>query len=165
LPRQFTICSGGCRPIHPDIESLIGHRDGCLPLARTRAIASHLKACEACRVEYERLLEALQPQSDAGPAATSLADTAQLASLLANVRAWETARGGPEKLSPAVQDRVAEALQTYLGARGTGDVLLRVSPDGSDLLSVVEPVLGLFLGCKAASALVTHIVDRAIVRI
>ncbi len=92
-------------------------------------------------------------------------DGGQIAGLVAKMRAWEAARGGPDKMSEEVQGRVAQALQAYLGPKGTRDVLHRVSRDGSDLLSVIEPVLGLFLGRKAASELVTHIVDRAIVRI
>jgi hypothetical protein len=36
---------------------------------------------------------------------------------------------------------------------------------GQDLLPKIEPILKVFLGCRAASRLLSHIVDRAIVRI
>jgi hypothetical protein len=67
--------------------------------------------------------------------------------------------------SAALQRAVAESVRPYLGGHAT-DTLTGAGPaDGRQLLTDVEPVLALFLGRKAADQLVSHVLDRAIVRI
>jgi hypothetical protein len=61
--------------------------------------------------------------------------------------------------------RVAATIAPYLGARAAAVILLPVSETGENLLTAIEPVLALFLGARAASRLVTSVVDGAIVRI
>jgi hypothetical protein len=86
-----------------------------------------------------------------------------LAGALAGIRKWDAAasqssgRGG-------VRTRVARELEAYLGPAATRKILSKVSDDGNNLLSTIEPVLALFMGRQAASVFVSHVVDATLVR-
>lgn len=94
--------------------------------------------------------------------AAELADAGMLANLLNGMRKLEVACQQPGRTETA-KHRVAQELQPFLGVQAT-DTILHDVAEGS-LLSSVEAALTLFLGCRAATNLVSHIVDRAIVRI
>jgi hypothetical protein len=63
-----------------------------------------------------------------------------------------------------MKQRVAGALEPYLGKGATHTLLAPVRDDGRDLFSNVAPLLNMFLGRRAAGPLVTYVVENAIVR-
>jgi hypothetical protein len=67
--------------------------------------------------------------------------------------------------STALRRAVAEGVRPYLGTRATDTLSSGGPEDGRRLLADVEPVLALFLGRRAAGELVSHVLDRAFVRI
>jgi hypothetical protein len=81
------------------------------------------------------------------------------------ISAWETTRGNPEQSDEAVRNRVAKQIAPFLGNVAGLRVLGRVRRNNQDLLSTVEGVLGEFLGHGAAAALVSRVVDAALVKI
>lgn len=153
------------KPIHPDIESLVRYRDGDLSPDRGKAIDRHLRTCQACRLEYQRLAEAFTSASDCAATANTHNHDSRLASLLAGIQGWEAASASTGRSDGGVKRRVAGKVEKYLGTAATSKILQPVSDDGGNLLSTIEPVLALFLGRKAASRLVSHVVEAAIVRI
>lgn len=68
----------------------------------------------------------------------------------------------PERTGAALKQRVAKQIEPFLGPEASHRLLQQVSADGTNLLSIVEPVLAQFLGARAASELASHIVDAAI---
>lgn len=151
-------------PFHPDVETLLGHWEGTLPPARDEALATHLCACDACRVKYHRLntawraaREQTTPKNQPGRSG--------LAAVLAGIHAWEARRSSASGGPAAVKQGVAKWIGPYLGKRAAHCILEPVSDDGQDLLPAIEPVLALFLGHRAASQLVSHVIDAAIMRI
>ena len=72
----------------------------------------------------------------------------------------ETGRTGEQ-----VKLRVADMIAPYLGREATQSVLQPVANNGENLLSSVEPILALFLGGRAASRLVSNVVDVTLVRV
>jgi hypothetical protein len=103
----------------------------------------HLAECDSCRVLIQQT-----------PAPDDL-----LAGVLARARSWESA-----EQPDVTTGRIADCVRPYLGLRATDKLVSAASPDGSDLLSGIEPVLEVFLGRRAAGRLVTSVMDRAFVR-
>jgi hypothetical protein len=91
-------------------------------------------------------------------------ETGRFADVLAGIQSWESAAAQSGPFHEGIKRRVSAKVKRYLGPGATDKLLQSVSGDGGDLLSTVEPVLALFLGRKAASSLVSHVVDAAIVR-
>ena len=87
-------------------------------------------------------------------------DSGVLAGILAGMERWESAPSRDE----AVKAKVGSDLAPFLGSQAMDQLLNATSVRGGDLLSTVEPVVALFLGCRAASALIDHIVDHSILR-
>jgi hypothetical protein len=114
-------------------------------------------ACDACRLEVQRLSAAGEP---AAPAVA-----ADLNNLLGSLRGWESSASRLAKSGEALKHRVASAIEPYLGKEATDALLAPVREDGRDLLSQVAPLLTMFLGRRAAGPLVSHIVETAIVRL
>ncbi len=89
-------------------------------------------------------------------------EPALLNSILSGIRSWK-AEHAPSRVDPeVVKRRVGSKIDPYLGHPATGRILSAVSPACDDLLTNVEPVLALFLGCRAASSLVSHIVTGSL---
>jgi anti-sigma factor RsiW len=152
--------------MHPDIETLIRCLDRKLPPKAMAVVQSHLKQCDVCRLELHRLQVALSvAQTLPGPEDMEASEAGILEGVLAKIRQWEAGRRSPETSGAAVRQRVAERIAVFLGSTAAGKVLDPVSEDNRDLLSRVEPILGEFLGPKAAASLVNHLVDVAIVPI
>ena len=149
---------------HPDLDTLILYADGLLPAGRRKAIEAHVSACGVCELELHGLKSALDVSHD-GAAAGPGEAAAGLDGIMARIERWEARRSGPEHAGAAVKLEVAREIAPYLGGRAAGEILEPVADEGQDLLSTVEPVLGLFLGRKAASSLVSRIVETAIMRI
>jgi hypothetical protein len=55
-------------------------------------------------------------------------------------------------------------VRPYVGDRAAERLAHGEAPDGGRLLADVEPVLALFLGRRAAAQLVSHVLDRALVK-
>ena len=87
-----------------------------------------------------------------------------LSSLLTRIRHWESGRPKPEVRGPALRLRVALEIGPYLGGNAARRIMESVSDDGGNLLPAIQPLLGCFLGKKAASHLSTRIVEIAVVR-
>ena len=152
--------------MHPDVETLVRYRGGELTRARRAEIAVHLRRCDACGLEYDRLRAALAGEPGTAREGASLLDAAMLAAVVVGIQGWESAAAAnPAWSGDALKSRVAARIGPYLGARAAAGILQPVSETGEDLLSTIEPVLALFLGARAASRLVTSVVDAAIVRI
>lgn len=83
----------------------------------------------------------------------------ELAGILAGAHRWEST------VSPdAVKRRVGTAVAPFLGGNATRDLMGTVSETGENLLSTLEPVIALFLGCRAASRMFDRVVDRSILK-
>ena len=140
--------------MHPDLETLIRYSDDELTDRERAQIERHLVHCQDCRQELDRLRLAALP----GEAP----EVAPVVEVLSGIREWAAKLRddgpGPEVLKVWV----AAEISPYLGPSVTSRLLKTVAPNGEDLLSVIEPVLALFLGSRAASRLVTNVVDRAI---
>jgi len=81
------------------------------------------------------------------------------------MRNWEADRSQTDPGGLAVKGRVASAITPFLGREGMQLLLQRVSGDNRNLLSTIEPVLADFLGTRASSELVNHVVDAAMMRV
>ena len=134
----------------------MSHRFGELSRQMEKTVSKHLLRCDACRRNFQRLSAA-----DDGAVATA----ADVNSLMVRLRGWERGEPAPARNGEALKQRVADAIEPYLGKRAADTLLQPVREDGRDLLSNVAPLLTMFLGRRAAGNLVSHVVETAIVRI
>lgn len=132
-------------------------RDADLTPQQESGIWSHLKECDTCRFEYRSLCDAAGiARSDASPSPQ------MLTGLLGEMRRWKATHA---LTGDALKRRVLKEVAPFLGHRAAGKIMQPVAEDCHNLLSIIEPVLAQFLGNRAASELVSHIVDVAIVRV
>ena len=96
--------------------------------------------------------------SNAATPGGTAGDDGLLGGILAGIESWKSV---PSR-NKALKERVGSDLAPFLGGRAMEQLLSAVSEEGDNLLSTVEPVVALFLGCRAASALIDHIVGRSI---
>jgi hypothetical protein len=123
------------------------------------AIEAHLASCEWCRMEFVRIQT--EPPAEGVQASP---DPVGLSDLLSHLRRWESSLPAPELRGITIRSRVAQELGVYLGGNAAQSVLRPVSDDAGNLIPTIQPLLGRFLGRKAASLLSSHIVDVAVVR-
>ncbi|HWB83783.1 MAG TPA: hypothetical protein VG675_06565 [Bryobacteraceae bacterium] len=71
----------------------------------------------------------------------------------------------PERSGEALKHRVREQIRAFVGVEAAAKLLDPVSPSGDNLLSSIEPILADFLGDRAASELVSRIIDNAVLGI
>jgi anti-sigma factor RsiW len=90
--------------------------------------------------------------------------TPSLQATLAGIRRWNERLRNVDPGAELVKGRVAEAIAGYLGQDGAQQVLKPVT-ERSKLFPAVEPVLSIFLGRRAATRLIRHVIEAAIVRI
>jgi hypothetical protein len=128
-----------------------------MPKEQVSAFWSHLNQCDNCRLEFHRLQYAL-----GSPAELPSVDS-MLSRMRAAIEQWEnkTVESGTGE---QVKRRVATEIAPFLGPEATETILGTVTENADNLLSNIEPVLGLFLGARAASRLVGHVVDAALIR-
>jgi anti-sigma factor ChrR (cupin superfamily) len=141
---------------HPGIADLFRYRFGELSPPQEKAVAAHLSACDACRLELHRLSAA----SDAVPAPGA----ADQRKLMSRLRAWQAGPATADRTGEALKRRVALEIAPYVGSRAADSILQPVVEDGRNLLSSVSPLLTMFLGRRATEHLVSHVVEHAIVR-
>ena len=139
--------------MHPELDVLLQYADGELDAAESQKVDKHLDECAECRLEVARLRHSTvcEPPS---PVAAEM--------LLAGIRDWTVNAPRPE--GNDLKQRVAGAINTYLGSDATAVLLHRVSDQNNDLLSAIEPVLADFLGRRAAAKLIDRTVDHIIMR-
>jgi hypothetical protein len=94
--------------------------------------------------------EPKQPDNDAS------AERAMLSSIIARIEGWKARESGD------VKRKVGSGVEPFLGSRATDTILQPVSAAGTNLLPAVESKLAVFLGKRAAAALVSDIVDHAV---
>ena len=111
----------------------------------------HLEQCAECNNALVRL---------AGTADRPVGEASELlARIESQMHDWT-----PLAVGPSVRRRVIREIAPYLGTRASARLLSGVEQDGANLLSTVEPMLALFLGSRAASRLVDHMVDTVLMR-
>lgn len=91
-----------------------------------------------------------------------LPDLGLLAKIRSEIRAFQAARSD-DRWHAEMKSRVAREIGPFLGSNGARMLLQPVAENGRNLLSTIEPVLAEFLGPRAASELVSHVVDTSIV--
>jgi hypothetical protein len=125
-------------------------------------VEAHLESCDSCRADLHLLRDALdQVRRESAPQKTD----AVWSIVQSRIRQWE--EGEPEAGARAqdVRKQVAHQIGLLLGSHAASRVLAPVSPNNQNLFSVVEPLLGEFLGPAAAAALVNRVVDSTIVKL
>ncbi len=125
---------------------------------QVQSIASHLDGCDECRLEVHRLSYAIGTKRELLP------DPGLLERMQAAIDRWEESAGDGGRSAEAVKTRVAAELGPFLGGKATARMLEPISDAGENLLCDIEPVLALFLGCRAAGCLVDHVVDSSLIR-
>jgi hypothetical protein len=135
----------------------VSHRFGELNRQVEKTVSQHLMTCDSCRLDLQRLSAA---DDETVPAATP----DDVNSLMVKLRGWECGESRPARTGEALKQRVAGAIEPYLGKRAVDTLLQPVREDGRDLLSNVAPLLTMFLGRRAAGNLVSYVVETAIVR-
>jgi len=134
--------------MHPDLETLMGLRDGELLPERQVEIREHLSACPSCR---EQLMHIQAAVDSNGPADDSLPGFLELE---AQIGRLEAGLQRPELSGEGLRSRMTDHLKSVLGKVASRRVLQPVGPDNRDLFATVEPVLAEFLGPQAAGALI-----------
>lgn len=127
-----------------------------MPPARKRQWEEHLRTCPVCAARRARMQEA--SGADADGAAGEM-----LSRIRGAIGQWSARRAREDNI-PAVKGRVAAEIAPYLGPRASGWILEAVSESADNLLSKVGPVMALFLGERAASRFVDHVVEDVLVR-
>ena len=81
---------------------------------------------------------------------------------MSEIRSFQAARSDAQ-WHTEMKSRVALEIGRFLGSNGARILLQPVAENGGNLLSTIEPVLAEFLGPRAASELVSRVVDTSIV--
>lgn len=144
--------------MHPDVAALAGLSFGELPLDRARRVEQHLTGCARCREEFERLLGSIDTEQEAESAAA-----ADREAMLRKLRAWEATTADSGRRGETLKRRMARELAPYLGKAGAEALLYSVNDDGGDLLADVAPLLTMFLGRRAATRLISRVVEKTVV--
>ena len=87
-----------------------------------------------------------------------------LQATLMRIHRWHERRVQADPDAAVVKGHVAQEISGYLGS-AAADRILEPVTEHSKLFPAVEPVLAIFLGCRAAGRLIHHIVESRIVRI
>jgi len=147
---------------HSDISTLVRFRGGERSSHSNDAARVHSANYDTCRSDsQQRNGTLLAVRRDGDPSQTA----ATWAGIHSRIQQWKASHASLERRAEAERSLVASQVSAFLGIRATRRVLEPVYPDNHNLLSLLEPVLGEFLGRGAAATLVNHVVDTAIVKI
>ena len=116
---------------HPGIADLLRYRFGEVNPPREKAVAAHLSACDACRLELHRL--------SAASAAVPSPGAADQRKLMSRLRAWQAAPATAERTGEALKRRVALEIAPYVGSRAADSILQPVVEDGGICSSSSAP--------------------------
>jgi hypothetical protein len=105
----------------------------------------------------------LHPELE-GERGKSKSKVPSLEATLAGIRRWTERRQQDDPDARVVKGRIAAEIAGYLGPDATGQILQPVT-ESARLFPAIEPVLSIFLGCRAAKRLIQRVIDTAIVRI
>lgn len=139
--------------MHPDLETLMGLRDGELSPERQTEIREHLSACPSCREQLRHIQAALESDSPADDRLPGFSE------LQAQIGRLEAGLQRPELSGEGLRIRMTDHLKSVLGTLASRRVLQPVGPDNRDLFATVEPVLAEFLGPQAASAMIDRFAE------
>jgi len=143
------------------VATLVRYRDGELSPKSHQAVEAHLAGCDSCRLDF-RLVRAALPQVWGTEARAEIAGILQGVQL--KIHQWEAGQSKPESGAEAVRSRVAHQVGLFLGHQAARKILEPVSLDNQNLLSVVERVLGEFLGPRATASVVNDFVSATLVK-
>jgi len=91
-------------------------------------------------------------------------DQPSLEATLVGIRRWHERRDQEDPDARMVKSRVASEIADYVGP-AAADRILEPVTERAKLFPAVEPVLAIFLGCRAAGRLIQRVIESAIVRI
>jgi anti-sigma factor RsiW len=147
--------------MHPDFATLIAYQDGELKPRRAQKIESHLSKCARCQGESARLRQDLEQYlAEAGHAAALPSLDQDLEKMLAGIRRWKSEV--PEARFGELSSRITAQLDVYLGSGAASLVENRTgqASQQENLLDWMDPLLGAFLGRKAATALTSQLLRQ-----
>ena len=135
--------------MHPKAASLMAYSDAQFNPERSRRIVAHLRTCEKCRTELDRIEH--EKNRLASTPAPSFDLKRGLAAVLAAIAGLE------EAAAPELRTRVREQIETYFG---TGAVSLFEKPGmpSTEMLAKTLSLVATFLGRDAAEAVVDEVV-------
>ena len=136
---------------HPDFDALFHYSEGHLTEPDRKDLEAHLRTCVRC----QGILDTLAVSASAAP---------PLSEFLTKLSELQRKLEIEGANSAALRSRVESELIPYIGAAAARRILQRVEPGGENLLATIDSALRLFLGNAATDRLVSHIVDRAIMR-
>lgn len=140
--------------MHPRSAALIAFSDAEADAGRSRAIAGHLRKCEQCRTELQRIQGEKDNFSNFEGTASVMEIERGLAALLSAVAAWKEAR--ISGVAPEVRSRVHEQMEVYFGSE-VASLIDRPGIRADELLAKALELADAFLGCNAADAVRNHV--------
>jgi hypothetical protein len=160
----FAQVRNGLRPrfgAHLTTAEWIAWRDQQLSDSRSRQLDAHLKACTQCRLESQRLEDALALFSEADAISKQWTPSVSegLANLQERIHVWRRSQAGTlsKSLRPADTkvrlQRVTSELEVYLGTRMTIRLIeaaCQSSEEVRNILTTARPLLTGLMGEQAA---------------
>lgn len=150
--------------MHLNTGTLLAYRDGELTPGRMKTVERHLAGCDGCchemrQLEYE--LELFLSLPGTGIASKAPPPDKATEEMLASVRKWRS-EAGSGRCGSQLLHGVAALLAEYLGSRVAAEVVEPVKlcrRDEASLLPAADRLLSAFLGRKAASAMISELLQ------
>jgi anti-sigma factor RsiW len=136
--------------MHPKAASLMAYSDAQFNPERSRRIVGHLRTCEKCRAELDRIGHEKNRLASVAPA-PSFDVKRGLAAVLAAIAGLE------EAAAPELRTRVREQIETYFGA-GAASLFEKPGMPSTEMLAKTLALVATFLGRDAAEAVVDDVV-------
>jgi len=149
--------------MHLDTQTLLAYHDGELSGRRWKMADSHLAACARCRREARQLeyeLDLFLTLPETGPPSGNALLEQSLDEMLTGIRRWRSDASLDNAGGPQLECRIEAEVTKYLGsgtAAGVKNLAGSSSGNTTGSLPVAEPLLSVFLGRKAASALISEL--------
>jgi anti-sigma factor RsiW len=138
--------------MHPKAASLMAYSDAQFDAERSRRIVGHLRTCEKCRAELDRIGHEKKRLAPVAPGLPPSFDVKRgLAAVLAAIAGLE------EAAAPELRTRVREQIETYFGA-GAASLFERPGMPSTEMLAKTLALVATFLGRDAAEAVVDDVV-------
>jgi hypothetical protein len=138
--------------MHPRTAALIAFSDAQFDSERGRRIVSHLRKCEKCRAELDRIGREKDSFAAMETGRAPALDVKRgLVAVLAAIA------GSREAAAPELRSRVREQIEIYFGA-GAASLFKRPGMPATEMLAKTLALVATFLGRDAAEAVVDDIV-------